>query len=51
MDEQLGDEQWEMIAPLLPQHQLRNQSPNSTLSYRADVGISFKERILGWLQR
>jgi len=26
-----------------------NQSQNSALSYRVDVGISFKQRILGWL--
>jgi hypothetical protein len=27
-----------------------NQSQNSGLSYGLDVGISFKERILGWPQ-
>jgi transposase len=25
MDEELGDEQWELIAPLLPQHQRRGR--------------------------
>jgi transposase len=25
MDEELGDEQWQLIAPLLPQHQRRGR--------------------------
>jgi hypothetical protein len=26
-----------------------NQSQNSALSHRPDVGVSFKQRILGWV--